>query len=268
MPAPRSDHSAPSKVLEARGLWRSFASPAGVIHAVRDVNLTLYAGDYVAFVGPSGSGKSTFLGVMGLLDRPTQGALFIADTPTQSLSDAERATLRNQSIGFVFQQFNLLSRKSALQNVELALVYARVDAATRTRRAQEALVRVGLGARMHHRPLALSGGQQQRVAIARALVTNPKLLLADEPTGALDQATAQQLLALFKELNNQGVTIVLVTHDQHVAAQAKRCFLCTDGRIHEQGGPIQPGNPDTSSMQPFDMGPLSTNFEPAAAVQC
>jgi putative ABC transport system ATP-binding protein len=221
-------------VLQVVNAWRSYTTMAGMVHAVREVNLSLYSGDYAAFVGPSGSGKSTLMGLMGLLDRPTQGEILMAGHATRRLTDGVLARLRNERIGFVFQQFNLLNRKSALHNVELPLLYANIALQERRMLAMQALERVGLAERVHHRPLALSGGQQQRVAIARALVANPSLLLADEPTGALDQTTSSQLLDLFDSLNAQGVTIALITHDAQVAKRAKRCFMCCDGMISEQ----------------------------------
>jgi putative ABC transport system ATP-binding protein len=205
------------------------------VPALRGVTLTVPAGDYAAIIGPSGSGKSTLMHLLGGLDRPTSGTLLLAGRDVSRLGPTELADLRNRTIGFVFQAFHLLPRTSAVDNVALPLVYAGVRAGERRRRAAALLDRVGLGHRLGHRPNQLSGGEQQRVAIARALVTGPSLLLADEPTGNLDQATGPEVLALLEELNTEsGVAVVLVTHDSEVAARARRQIRMRDGVIVEE----------------------------------
>jgi len=201
------------------------------VHALRGVSLTIQRREMVAIMGQSGSGKSTLMNILGTLDRPSSGSYLLDGVPVQDRDEVELARLRNQKIGFVFQSFNLLSRHTAVANVEVPLVYARVGKAERRRRAEEALKRVGLGDRMDHHPNQLSGGQQQRVAIARAIVTNPVLLLADEPTGALDSEMTEQIMALFCSLHESGMTVVLVTHESQVAAFAQRIIRFRDGRI-------------------------------------
>ena len=201
--------------------------------ALDDVELAVCAGDYVAIVGVSGSGKSTLLNVIGTLDRLDAGDYLLDGTPTTELDDAALSALRGLKIGFVFQSFHLLSRYTAVENVEVPMVYASVPSGERRRRALEALERVGLAERATHLPSELSGGQQQRVSLARALVNRPRLLLADEPTGALDSRTTADILDLFDELGSRGVTIVLVTHDRDVAARARRVVRMKDGRIIE-----------------------------------
>jgi putative ABC transport system ATP-binding protein len=201
------------------------------VEALRGVSLTIHQGEYVAIVGASGSGKSTLMNVIGLLDRPTSGSYRVRGVEVNALSKNQMADLRNQEIGFIFQRFNLLARASARRQVELPLFYAGVPGREASRRALAALERVGLGDRAQHKPDELSGGQQQRVAIARALVNRPSLLLADEPTGALDSKTGEDILALFRELNQQGLTLLVVTHDAHVASQAERVITIKDGMI-------------------------------------
>lgn len=201
------------------------------VHALRAIDFTLDRGDMVAIMGSSGSGKSTLLNVVGMLDRPTEGKYFLYGQAVQDLSETELAELRNRKLGFVFQSFNLLQRDTALENVELPMVYAGVRPSDRRKRAMEALDRVGLAERMHHLPNQLSGGQQQRVSIARAIVNQPLLLLADEPTGALDSATSESVMALFGDLHRQGMTVVLVTHDPGIAGYAKRVVSFRDGQI-------------------------------------
>ncbi|MCB8821366.1 ABC transporter ATP-binding protein [Microvirga rosea] len=220
-------------LIETRGLRRVYDLDGGRVVALDHVDLDVAQGDFVAVMGPSGSGKSTFMNLIGCLDRPTEGHYRLADTAVEKLDADGLAALRNRQIGFVFQQFNLLPRVDAIGNVELPMVYAGVDRRARHERALSALERVGLAGRAHHRPMQLSGGQQQRVAIARALVNRPSLLLADEPTGALDSRTAEEILALFQELNREGVTIVLVTHDADVGRHARRLIRFRDGRVIE-----------------------------------
>ena len=220
-------------VIETRALGKVYAadSEAQVI-ALKNVDLRIDHGEFVAIMGPSGSGKSTLMNLIGCLDTPTSGA-YLCDGVDVAVLDAEaRAVLRREKIGFVFQGFNLLSRMTALDNVAMPLSYAGVPAAERRRRAAEVLTMVGLGERMQHRPSELSGGQQQRVAIARALIHKPAIVMADEPTGALDSRTGQEILALFERLQNEGHTIILITHDAEVAAHADRIYTMRDGELH------------------------------------
>jgi putative ABC transport system ATP-binding protein len=220
-------------LIETQDLSRIYQLDGGRVVALDGVSLDVEAGDFVAVMGPSGSGKSTFMNLIGCLDRPTGGSYRLAGTVVEQLDANGLAALRNREIGFVFQQFNLLPRIDALGNVELPMIYAGVDRRTRRAKALASLSRVGLADRAHHRPMQLSGGQQQRVAIARALVNDPSLVLADEPTGALDSRTAVEILALFQELNREGVTIVLVTHDADVSRHARRLVRFKDGRVIE-----------------------------------
>ena len=222
-------------VVQAQALGKSYAMGSGdgvqVVQALRGVSLEIAEGDFVAIMGTSGSGKSTLMNILGCLDTPTQGSYTLAGEAVQGLDADALARIRNQRIGFVFQQFNLLPRASALENVELPLVYAGLPAAQRRVLAVAALQRVGLGERMHHTPAELSGGQQQRVAIARALVNQPQLILADEPTGALDSQTSEEVMQLLADLNGQGITVVLVTHESDIAAWARRKIVFKDGQI-------------------------------------
>jgi putative ABC transport system ATP-binding protein len=227
--APADRETAP--VIEMRGIGKVYKSGRLEVDALRDVDLEVHDGDFLAIVGPSGSGKSTLMNVLGCLDRPSSGTYRLTGANVAELDDDALARLRNRTIGFVFQSFNLLARTSALENVAMPLLYAGVSRADRNARAREALERLGLGDRMDHQPSELSGGQQQRVAIARALVTKPAILLADEPTGNLDSKSGADVLALLHELNSAGTTVVLITHDTDVAVQAKRSVHVKDGRL-------------------------------------
>jgi putative ABC transport system ATP-binding protein len=223
----------PAHLIEMHELTRVYDLGPQQIFALRGVNLTIEPGEYVAIMGPSGSGKSTLMNIVGCLDTPSSGSYLLDGVPVETLNDDELAAIRNKKIGFVFQTFNLLARTTALQNVELPLVYAKITRAERRDRAEEALVAVGLGDRMSHQPNELSGGQRQRVAIARALVNKPSLLLADEPTGNLDSQTGREILDLFHELHGRGNSIIMVTHEDDVAREAKRIVRIRDGRVAE-----------------------------------
>ena len=218
-------------VIEMHGIGKVYKSGRLEVDALREVDLEVRDGDFLAIVGPSGSGKSTLMNLIGCLDRPTSGTYRLTGENVAELSDDALARLRNRTIGFVFQSFNLLPRTSALENVAMPLLYAGASRGERTARAREALERLGLGDRMDHQPSELSGGQQQRVAIARALVTRPAILLADEPTGNLDSQSGADVLALLHELNATGTTVVLITHDSDVAVAAKRSVRVKDGWV-------------------------------------
>ncbi len=218
-------------VVEMVGVNKIYRLPEGSFQALKDVHLVIEAGEYCAIMGPSGSGKSTLMNLMGCLDRPSSGHYWLDGIEVSTLSDRQLASIRNQKIGFVFQQFHLLPVLTALENVMLPLAYAGIPEAEQRRRATQALEQVGLGAKLHHRPAQLSGGQQQRVAIARAIVNRPQLLLADEPTGALDSRTTQEVLAIFADLHRQGITLVMVTHSLEVAQAAQRIIRVGDGRL-------------------------------------
>jgi putative ABC transport system ATP-binding protein len=222
-------------MVELRALRKVYATGRLAVEALRGVDLVVDAGEYVAVVGPSGSGKSTLLTIVGCLDRPTSGQVVLGGVDAATLTDDELAGLRNERIGFVFQSYNLLGGTTALENVELPLVYAGVPRAERTERAARMLEKVGLADRMDHLPTELSGGQQQRVAIARALVTEPDLLLADEPTGNLDSHSGTEVLELFDQLNADGVCILMITHEDDVARRASRRMVIRDGEISELG---------------------------------
>jgi putative ABC transport system ATP-binding protein len=218
-------------LIEVRNLKKNYSLGQTTVHALRGISLAVYPGEFVAVMGPSGSGKSTFMNMIGCLDRPTSGEYWLSGRLVSSLSSDELADVRNRLIGFVFQGFNLLSRATALSNVALPMVYAGVPKDERESRARRALQLVGLGKRLHHKPSQLSGGQQQRVAIARALVNSPSLVLADEPTGNLDSRTSTEVMAILQALNEQGLTIVLVTHEPDIAHYAKRQIAFRDGLL-------------------------------------
>lgn len=210
------------------------------VAALKGINLQIRKNEYVAIMGPSGSGKSTLMNILGCLDTPTSGEYLFNNVDVSSLNDDELSAMRNREIGFVFQTFNLLPRMSSLHNVELPLMYAGVNKQERKDRAVNALERVGLADRMHHKPSELSGGQRQRVAVARALVTNPGILLADEPTGALDSKTGDEIMALFDELHNEGNTIIVITHEKEIAEYAQRTIFLKDGKIFsDEPNPIR-----------------------------
>lgn len=219
-------------LVELRDLTRSFPGPPEV-QALKAANLIVDAGDYLCIVGPSGSGKSTMLNILGLLDRPSVGEYRLSGELTSSLTDDERAAVRARFIGFVFQSFHLMARRSVLDNVLMPMLYSGVPRRQRESRAREALERVGLGHRIDFLPGSLSGGERQRVAVARAVVSGPQLLLADEPTGNLDQRTSSEVMDLFEELNADGLTLVVITHDEAVARRARRRIQIHDGRLSE-----------------------------------
>lgn len=220
-------------ILELNHIYKNYDQGKLSVPVLKDVTLHVDEGEYVAIMGPSGSGKTTLMNIIGLLDVPTSGEFVFDGHAIYNDNDKLLSAIRNKSIGFVFQNFNLLPRESALDNVCLPLLYAGVSRRERKRRAAEALEKVGLGDRMSFKPTQLSGGQKQRVAIARAMVTNPKILLADEPTGALDSASGQQVMELFSKLNSEGMTIVMITHDAEIASFASRMVLIRDGILTE-----------------------------------
>ena len=221
-------------MITMRNITKSYEMGTQVVHALRGIDLDIREGEFVAIMGPSGSGKSTLMNMIGCLDVPTGGTYFLDDIDVSEMSDDQQADIRNSRIGFVFQQFNLLPRTTALKQVGLPLMYAGMGRSERSERAKAALTSVGLGERVDHRPDELSGGQQQRVAIARALATQPAIILADEPTGALDTKTGEEILELFKNLRDEGMTIIMITHDPEVAAEAERTIWIRDGLIINQ----------------------------------
>jgi len=218
-------------IIHMRNIWKTYQMGTEELHALRDVSFDVKKGEYLAIIGPSGSGKSTLMNLIGCLDSPSKGEYWINGNLVSDMSDDELARIRNKEVGFVFQTFNLLARATALHNVELPLIYAGMRAAERHDKAQAALASVELGDRVMHRPNELSGGQRQRVAIARALVNHPSILLADEPTGALDSKTSQEIMLLFEKLHDEGNTIIVVTHEPDIAARANRIITIRDGRI-------------------------------------
>ena len=220
-------------IIKIKGLYKDYQTIAGSFPVLKNVNLTINEGEYVAIMGPSGSGKSTFMNILGCLDRPTQGSYFLDSQDVNRLNNNELATLRNKTIGFVFQGFNLLARSSLVDNVALPLVYAKDQKDLRIKIAKNILERMGLGQYFESKPNQISGGQQQRVAIARALVNQPKIILADEPTGNLDSKTSDEIMKIFDELNQIGNTIILVTHENDIAEHASRQIRFLDGKILE-----------------------------------
>ena len=220
-------------VIRTYDIWKTYVMGDQEIHAVSGVDIEIKRGEYVAIMGPSGSGKSTLMNLIGCLDTPTKGQYFINGNLVSEMSDDDLARIRNKEIGFVFQTFNLLPRATSLHNVELPLIYSGIPADKRQEMARIAMQQVDLERRMHHKPNELSGGQRQRVAIARALVNNPSILLADEPTGALDTATGNEIMALFERLYQQGNTIVLVTHEHDIALHAHRVIHIRDGKVEK-----------------------------------
>lgn len=223
----------PISLLETHDLVKDYVVGEEVVHALNGVSVTIQRGEFVAIMGTSGSGKSTFMNMVGCLDVPTAGSLALDGVDTRTLDSDALADIRNKKIGFVFQQFNLLNRTTALDNVAVPLIYAGLGVTARRERARQKLEDMGLGNRMDHTPAKLSGGQQQRVAIARALVTDPLMLLADEPTGALDTQTSEDIMGIFQRLNEGGITVVIVTHEQDIADYAARQILFRDGKVIE-----------------------------------
>ena len=220
-------------ILDLKGIYKDYQQGKMTVPVLKDVNFSMEEGEYVAIMGPSGSGKTTLMNIIGCLDKPTKGSFLLNGEDIAKCSENEMSDLRLKTIGFVFQSFHLMPRETAVENVSLPLSYAGVKKKERRERAIKALERVGLGDRVDFRPTQLSGGQKQRVAIARAMVNNPKILLADEPTGALDSKSGEQIMELFQKLNEEGVTIVMITHDPHIASNAKRMVKIIDGEIFE-----------------------------------
>ena len=226
-------------ILELKHIYKDYMQGKMEIHVLKDISLSVEKGEYLAIMGPSGSGKTTLMNLIGCLDKPTSGSYLLNKKDILSCTDNELSDMRLYNIGFVFQSFNLLPKQSALENVYLPLVYAGVSKKERIERAKEALRHVGLEDRMDFKPTQLSGGQQQRVAIARAIVNNPTILLADEPTGALDSTSGSQVMELFQKLNDEGMTIIMITHDADIASHAKRIAIIRDGILTEGGLPYE-----------------------------
>lgn len=223
-----------NEILNMQDIVKSYSSDADEFMALKSVSLKVIEGEFVSILGPSGSGKSTLMNIIGCLDVPTTGKYILANHDVEALDEKELARIRNKLIGFVFQSFQLLPRLTALENVELPMIYARMSPEERHKRALTILQRMGLSEKIKNYPNQLSGGQQQRVAIARAVVTEPAIVLADEPTGSLDQKTGEQIMELFEELNSEGRTIIMITHDQNIASHAQRIVNILDGRLNEE----------------------------------
>lgn len=239
-------------IIEIKNMKKSYELGDEIVHALRDVSLQIYEGDFLSIIGPSGSGKSTFMNMLGCLDIPDSGEYLLDGKNVATIKDIELAMIRNVKIGFIFQHFNLLNKLTALENVELPLVYRGLGAKERREKVAACLDLVGLNGRYQHLPTQLSGGQQQRVAIARALAGNPSVLLADEPTGALDSKTSKEVLQLLKELNEKGHVIILITHDLEVAKQAKRVIRIHDGKVFENGGDwFEPARIDQDGVKEY-----------------
>ena len=222
-----------SSIIKIENISKVYDTGAVQVHALRDVNLSIEEGDFVAIMGQSGSGKSTLMNILGCLDRPTSGVYELDGINISKMESRELSSIRNKKIGFVFQSFNLIPRTSSLKNVELPMVYAKIGKKERRERAIELLEKVGLGERLHHMPNEISGGQKQRIAIARALANKPSIILADEPTGNLDTSSSEEIMNLFTELNNEGVTVIVVTHEDNIAEYTKRIIRFRDGQIIE-----------------------------------
>ena len=232
---PDNNKNTTEKILSMKGIFKEYKMGDETSVVLKGIDLDVYKGEFLAVLGPSGSGKSTLMNIIGCLDTPTKGDYYLSGLHIANQDEKELARIRSQEIGFIFQSFHLLQRQTALENVELPLIYANMSQKQRMERAREMLCRVGLEDKLNHYPNQMSGGQQQRVAIARAIATNPTILLADEPTGALDQKTGAQVMDIFNELNREGRTIIMITHDVNIARHAKRIVRILDGNISEGG---------------------------------
>lgn len=234
-------------IINIENISKVYVVGSEEVHALRDVSIKIDKNEYVAIMGPSGSGKSTLMNMLGCLDTPTSGIYDFNSNNVSMMSDNDLAKIRNKEIGFVFQTFNLLPRSDALHNVELPLIYAGLSSSERKDRARQALINVGLGDRIHHKPNELSGGQRQRVAIARALVTNPSIILADEPTGNLDSKTGEEIMLLFHKIHKEGNTIILVTHEEYIAEHARRIIRLKDGKVEKDENNTNPYIPNSTA---------------------